>query len=121
MMLAESSYAEWKYLTESNYGGLESSYWVDKDSIKKNGNKRKFWGVTNYIPSNSFGALSNRYLNEFDCKEEQNRFLAFSAHSEHFAKGTILQIDEINPKDSPWKPVAPNTVNSEIMKIVCSK
>ena len=121
MLLTGSAWAEWKYVTEQTYGGQEMVYMVDPDTIKKNGNIRKAWGLTVFMNREESGALSNRWQQEFDCKEEQRRFLAFSLHSDRFAKGTVLHIQDINQKDAPWKAVAPNTIDSEILKYVCSK
>ena len=121
MMLAGSAWAEWKFVTATTYGGQEVALFVDPDTIKKRGNIRKAWGLSAFMNRNENGALSNRWQQEFDCKEEQLRYLAFSRHSDRFAKGTILHTEDINQKDAPWQPVAPNTIDSEILKYVCSK
>ena len=121
MLLAGSAWAEWEYIAESDNSGEVVSFWVDPSTIKKNGNRRKIWGITAFMSPNKFGALSFRWQEEYDCKEEQARYLAFSSHSDHFAKGKTIHVDDSIPKDAPWIPVAPGTMQSGVMKFVCSK
>jgi len=117
MMLAGSAWAEWEYIAESEVASL----WVDPSTIKKNGSRRKVWGITALISPDKFGALSYRWQEEYDCKEEQARYLALSSHSEHFAKGKTINVNDSIPKDAPWFPVAPRTMQSDVMKFVCPK
>ena len=118
MMLAGSAWAEWEYIVESNQG---VSFWVDSSTIKKIGSRRKVWGITAFMSPDEFGALSYRWQEEYDCKEEQARYLALSSHSDRFAKGKTIHVDDSIPKDPPWRPVAPGTMQSDAMKFVCSK
>jgi hypothetical protein len=121
MLLSGSAWAEWVLIGETDNGGEVVSFWVDPSTIKKNGSRRKVWGITAFTSRNEFGALSNRWQEEYDCKEEQARYLALSAHSERFAGGHTILVNTINPKDEVFAPVAPGTLRSGAMEFVCSK
>lgn len=91
--------------------------YIDPATIKKDGNIRRVWGLTDLANPTSEGILSRRYLREIDCKNERTRILTISGHSKAMGDGVTLGI---NAEVQSWNYIAPETVMSFIQKRVCS-
>ena len=109
-----SAFAEWTYVAEN----AKDNFYIDYDTIRKDGNLRKFWLVHNFNQKER-GAMSIRSREEIDCKEEHGRTLSLSAHSESMANGKKI-MEEFSPED-PWRDRPPGSVGSIILKTVCAK
>lgn len=98
------------------------NYFVDSDSIKKDGNFRMVWLITNLISPGKNGELSWRNKYEYDCYEERSRNRSWSEHSEPMGQGTIIRSNS-NPPNL-WLAVRSDSkdgVDRKVMKIVCAK
>lgn len=114
MLVTGSVWAEWVKMGES----ASDKFYIDLATIRKDGNLRKVWAITDFKQQDKSGALSNRIRFEYDCKEERSRLLSMSTHSEPLAKGTpLVQINEAGP----WSDIAPGTVHETFLKAVCAK
>jgi hypothetical protein len=62
--------------------------------------------------------FSSVETNEYDCKEERIKILAFSWHSEHMGRGAAVNIEsDINK----WLPVPPKSIYAALWKVACRK
>jgi hypothetical protein len=113
-MLSCSASAAWTQFSETN----ERVYFVDLDTLKKEGTTRIFWRLTNYKTRNKFGDLSGRRKELLDCTKEATQTLSFASFSEPFAGG--MSTSTLNPAPE-WNHIPPNTVDDTLMRLVCSR
>ena len=91
-------------------------------TIKKEGSRLKVWELTNYFRMGEIGEMSSRSRNEYDCKEEQYRFIQTSYFTGEFATGSILLTHnfQINGPGGEWRQIAPGSVDESLFKFVCA-
>jgi hypothetical protein len=115
MLLAGSAGAEWVLYEETQI----ANFYYDPATISKDGSmRRRVWQLTDLRKRHKDGEMSRRSRIEYDCKQESYRFLAFSAHSEPMAGGTVLKTEG---EDKNLWAVPPNTVLEMILNIACAK
>jgi hypothetical protein len=115
MMLAGSAWAEWVLVTKNS---ANSEFYLDRSTIKKDGNKRKVWILLNFgKPENK--KESEIIREEYDCAEEQAQFLYVSTHSAPMGKGKLIDVYEY--KEPNWGEIPPSSPFRDILNIVCSK
>jgi hypothetical protein len=106
--------AEWIQISSND----DVIFFIDYSTIRKEGNFRKVWELQNLKKRHESGALSFRGRYEYDCKQERNRNLSMSSHSERFAGGAvILAVDIVGD----WQEIPPDTTASKYFKAACSK
>lgn len=116
MFVASPVWADWTFISENDEG---TKVYIDYATIRKDGNFRTVWEVTNFKSPDSFkGAvyISTRAKTEYDCKEEKKRNLTTTAHSELFARGDMVWASE---SPSIWIYIPPQSVISLILPKVC--
>ena len=92
---------------------------IRKDWSLRRWSLRRVWQVFNWNERLANGEMSQRFLVEYDCREEQYRYLDWDAMTEAMGKG-----DPIGPSPSriaSWGHIAPGTIDSAILKFVCSQ
>lgn len=109
-----SAWAEWVKIDESDSGSI----YIDPQTIRKDGNFRKVWHISDLRQRFKTGELSRRSRLEFDCKNERFRYLSLSTHSERMAGGTTLTLEG---EDLGWTDIAPGTMRDTTLKTVCAK
>lgn len=113
---AAPAMAEWTKVGEvANY---QVSY-IDYDTIRKNGNLRKVWGINDLKSDDPMGFISNLFKMELDCKEEKVRILTMSRFHQNMAQG--MPAIKVTPAYPEWEFVPPNSQFSAILKVVCAK
>lgn len=95
---------------------------VDYASIKKSGNKRLMWDLTDYkivqIAASGGGYLSAKDLWEHDCKGKKSRIHASFMLSGHMATGHVVSANKFT---SEWFSVNSGTVGETRWKKACGK
>jgi hypothetical protein len=115
MMLACSAWAEWLLYAETQ----KATFYYDPATISKDGSmRRRVWQLTDLRKRHKDGEMSRRSRIEYDCKQESYRFLAYSAHSEPMAGGTVLKT---KGEENNLRAIPPNTVLEMILNIACAK
>ena len=115
MLIASPAWAGWTFVTKD----LEdNSFFVDFDTLRKDGNLRKVWQMIDLSTSNKFRWASTRQRNEYDCKNETKSILSFAAFSKKNLEGERLYDGN---KISEKEDVAPDSVDWRVLKLVCSK
>ena len=114
MMIASPVWAGWEYVDTE----IESrrQYFLDFETLRKDGNIRKIWQLINFPKADEYGALSTRGRVEFDCKNETGQTLSFTVFSEQFANGKVLLQ---NNTASSKRDIAPETVSWTLLQKVC--
>ena len=90
IIITQPASAEWTEVSSDIRG---NKYFVDMESIRINGNYRKYWGLINFSTpqSQSVEQLSQLMRGEVDCKEEQSRWLSIAALPEDMATAKFNQ------------------------------
>lgn len=114
LFVSSSAYAVWLPVVASESG---SKYFVDPETIKK-GKMARAWFLSESPTVSRYGDRSGRELIEADCKEGRLRNLSHAIFSGSMGSGSTLAVDN---KPSEWSYVAPNTVNEDIFRLLCSK
>jgi hypothetical protein len=117
LVISENSYAEWTPIGEI----LELFTYTDRTTIRRNGNFVKMWELRDYkaVQKSNFGSfLSAKVQQEYDCREEKSRLLAFTWFSEQMGNGTVVYSDNDPYK---WSPIQPESMNEALWKIACGK
>ena len=93
-------------------------YFIDADSIQKNGDSSTHWIKNNYPKRDKFGDLSSKYQETINCRTRERtfRYLIFNDNVDNTGKIT----HSVNVK-AEWEPIPPETVNWAIYKYVCNK
>ena len=114
LMLAGSAWAEWVVYTNND----EATFYFDPSTIRKDGNLRRVWELHDFRRRDKDGEMSLRTRQEYDCKQERQRFLGGSTHSEPMAGGKPLRTAG---ESNDWDGVAPGTVGERMLNLVCAK
>ncbi len=108
--------ADWKYIATEFES--ESEFFLDFETLRKDGNIRRIWQVVNLKPGDKSGWVSIRSRMEFDCKNETSQGFTAMAFSEKFAGGKDLFQSS---KPTTKSDVAPNTVGWIVLQEVCKR
>jgi hypothetical protein len=108
--------AEW-VLVETNEMG---SVYIDPATVRKDGDMRKVWSVSDFKKRGKGGEMSARARFEYNCKEERFALMSGSTHSGAMLAGKTLTNLNLTGIEQ-WDDVAPGTVNDAMMKMVCEK
>ena len=115
MLITSPAWAGWTFVAQDIDG---NSFFIDFETLRKDGNLRKVWQMTELTKANKFGYVSIRQRNEFDCKNETRSISSVAAFSKSNLEGEKLYDgNKITDKED----IAPNSVNWSILKLVCNK
>jgi hypothetical protein len=115
MLFAPPAWAGWTFVTQDVN---ENSFFLDFETLRKDGNLRKVWQKVELAKANKFEWVSTRQRNEFDCKNETKTILSVAAFSKGNLQGeNLFDANKITDKED----VAPSSVDWKILKLVCSK
>jgi hypothetical protein len=113
LLATGSAWAGWEEIGTSN----EVTFYIDRATLRKDGNLRRIWVVMDLKQRDKSGAMSIRTRNEYDCKGERRRHLAVSAHTEPMAGGTLIA----NENPSGWREIPPGSISEDMLKIACAQ
>lgn len=113
LLVTSSAWAEWVALSTTK----DTTNYIDPTTIRKDGNLRKVWEITDYKQRNKDGGMSTRQRAEYDCKSERRKVLSISGHTEPLAGGKEL----FNKQDvhDDWMDLPPNSAGEATLKRVC--
>ena len=115
VMFSSSSYAEWKWVSESVKG---NNFYVDYERIRKVDGFVYYWYLTDYLKPDKDGDLSEKSYIQGDCKLFRFKILSGSFHKEPMGGGSPKNV---TPKNPQWGFPSPNSVNEIILKEVCNQ
>ena len=117
LVTATAASAEW---TVANVGD-EFIQYLDKATIRRNGNFVKMWHLTDFKTVQTVAGQSNlsyKQQLEYDCKEEKKRKLAHTWFNGQMGSGTVNYTDN---RTEGWSPIEPGSVGKALWKIACGK
>ena len=117
-MTAGAASAEWTRAGDSESHIL----YVDIATIRRNGNLVKMWDLADFMTvkkaADGQSFLSSKAQQEYDCKEEKSRTLAFTWLSGQMGNGKVVYA---NSDPRKWSPIQPGSVRETQWKIACGK
>ena len=116
MLIAPPAWADWEFVSKGESG---NEFFIDYQTIRKDGNRIKVWQLTNFAtPLRPKGLEIYSFLSryEIDCKQEQTRVLTIRAYPRPNANGTLVLAEDVVGN---WYDIAPKTVEWEINHSVC--
>ncbi|MDH5667213.1 MAG: surface-adhesin E family protein [Nitrospira sp.] len=113
---AESAYADWTKITSTS----DSDMYADFSTIRRKDHTVKMWVLHDYhkpqaTPDNK-PYLSIKILAQFDCAEEESRFLASIDYAEGMGTGDPLS-SYYTP--SKWTPIIPRSIAETMKNVAC--
>lgn len=87
----------------------------------KNGDKVKMWRLYDYKSAqevSGYKFISAKFLDEYDCKQEQTRSLVNTAFSGNMGGGTVIFT---NADAGKWQPVISGSINEAMLRFACGK
>ena len=118
LMTATAASAEWTRVDSKD----EFISYVDRATIRRNGNFVKMWDLTDYktVQKSAAGKsyLSDKGQQEYDCKEEKMRQLALQMFDGKMGQGKAVYSDNDTVK---WVPIAPGSIGEVLWKAACGK
>ena len=115
VMFSSTSFAEWTKVSESVSG---NTFYVDFERIRKHGGYVYFWMLGDHLKPSKHGILSIKYYRQGDCKLFRVKPLSYVFHKQPMGRDTG---DSKNRKNPEWKYPSPNSVDEELLKLVCSR
>lgn len=116
-ILSTAASAGWEKIASNDTHNL----YIDRSSIRKNGNMVKMWAMADFNKAQIIAnesSLSTKRQDEYDCKKEKLRTVFFAFYSNHMGGGvTIIS----NPPPLDWGPVAPETMSQNLWEAACRK
>ena len=124
LMTATAASAEWTWISVNN----EFNVFVDKATIRRNGNLVKMWHLVDYRKVVDYREviktftgdpyLSQKIQNQYDCKEEKSQSLGSTSFSGNMGGGNpVYSVSNT----SEWSSVSPESVGEALWKIACGK
>lgn len=117
--VSQSVSAAW---VDIGYGTSTSSFFIDFDTLQKNGNFVRVWTKQEYKSPRQTASnaifQSESFYTEFDCKEKKFRALSSNTYAESELKGGLVA-SKTTP--NPWNFVPPDTIANVMLNIVCKK
>lgn len=117
LLVATTASAEWTIVS----GSHEFLSYMDMGTIRRNGNFVKIWGLLDHFKEKTQGTivyLSEKTLEEYDCKEERYRTVAYVQLRGKMGTGTVVGH---NSDIGKWIPISPDSVAQTWWKIACGK
>ena len=118
LILSNSSFAKstkfyWSKVTKTS----NTSFYVDRGSIKRVGPYLYFWLLSNYDIPDKTGTKSVVSVNRVECNSLKSQMLSYTGYYDYFAEGR-LKSDFIvkNPK---WSSFGSRSAHYIILKNVC--
>ncbi len=106
---------DWEYLTKTEDG--ETEFFIAR-SYKKGVSMPNVWILQNNAKPKKYGMFSTKMLVEGDCQKSKIRFLSILGHAERMGQGEVTFSDHT---DTDWEFPAPYSINSLILKNLCSE
>jgi len=112
-------HAEWELVSGND--SVKLTVYVDRDTIRRNGNLVTMWQLHDYKTVQTVAGdslLSIQRHNEYDCTEPRTRMLAYTWFSSNMGRGRVVYKTS---EAQPWTSVVPGSIDQTLWKVACSK
>ena len=118
LVTAGAASAEWTVAG----GNDQFVQYVDRATIRRNGNLVKMWVLSDLKTVQTDAGdsyLSSKAQQEYDCKEEKSRTLAYASYDKTMGDGKVVTSNS-NVR-AEWEPNYPGSLGETQWKIACGK
>jgi hypothetical protein len=118
-VVSGSAAAAWEAIGGNDIETVTS--YADLATIHKSGNMVKMWSLLDYETARVRVGKVYRSIKaefEYNCKEDRQRVLSYSWHSENMGGGAIV-ISNTEPSD--WSPIPLGAVAETLWRLACEK
>jgi hypothetical protein len=113
LIAASAATADWVAVGETP----QATIYIDPETIRKDGDLRKVWGIQDMKERDEDGERSRRFREEYDCSGSRKRFLSATTHTDPMAAGKVVNTIS---EPSPWSEIKPGTFAEDALKLVCA-
>ena len=106
---------QWVFVDSNSDNDL---FFIDANSIQKNGDSYTFWTKVNNGKRDSRGNLSSKSQSTFNCRTREGTYRYIMVYDDTDNNGKLT--NSFKAKDD-WYPIPPGTVDWTIYKYVCNK
>ena len=107
--------SNWQFVAVND----DSTYLIDINSIQKSGDSVTFWNRENLKQRDKFGNFSYKCQDTINCRTRERISRYIMAYDDLDNNGKLT--DSFIASNAKWNPIPPDSVNWELMKIVCGK
>ena len=116
LMLSFNSYGEWTKFSDSLF--LNTTFYIDKDTIKESDGHVYFWELDDYSKPNPYGELSGKIRRQANCKENQYKTLSFISYKQNM--GTGEGEEEAPSNYDEWIDTTSESILNKMINYACS-
>ena len=113
------AYAEWELVSGDDSAKL--TVYVDRDTIRRDGNLAKMWQLYDYKTVQTVAGdslLSIQRFNEYDCAGLRTRMLAYTWFSSNMGRGRVVFK---TAEEQAWASIVPRSIDQTLWKVACGK
>ena len=96
----------------------DDNYFIDVNSIKKNGNSVTFWRKMNLSKRDSSGSLSYKFLMTVNCRTRENTVREVTSYDDEDVRGLVIINVEVKTN---WEKVDKNKLSLSLYNFICKK
>lgn len=116
ILISFNSFGEWTEVTKTSLGEFDVKFYIDKETIRKNGDHVYYWELGNSLKPVE-GTLSIKVYNKADCVEKRVRVLSIIFYKKPMGKDKISE----NSKDNPeWEYAHPGSPREDLINYACN-
>ena len=118
LLTTTSAMAEWTRVDDID----QLILYVDRATIRRSGSFVKMWDLGDFkkmLTVQSYSYFSHKSQQEYDCKEEKKRLLAFTMFDGKMGSENVVSSNG-NAKGE-WDPIEPKSIGETLWKIACRK
>jgi len=111
--------AAWELVSGDDSAKL--TVYVDRDTIRRNGNLAMMWQMYDYKTVQTVAGdslLSIQRYNEYDCTGARTRVLTYTWFSSNMGRGRVVYK---TAEEQPWASIVPRSIDQTLLKVACSK
>jgi hypothetical protein len=112
-IISLNSWGEWTYVTNNSVG---TSFYLDKDSIKKRDKYIYFWSISNYGKPILDKYNSGKTFNKVDCGIYRQKMLDITLYTKPSGQGDFRNI----PVDDKWDYLSPESSGGMVLDFACN-
>lgn len=106
--------AEWFWLF--GVGGPNQKTYIDKSTLRVDGDERRIWQLTSFDQQDRFGTQSFKALVVYDCADQRTKLIQMVSYAGPMGSGKSESA--ANPVD--WSYPPPDSVGHFMLRIVCA-
>ena len=114
ILISFNSYGEW---TKTYSSVIGTTFYIDKDTIKKHGGYVYWWDLSDYLIPTKSGHLSIKMYKQGDCGVNRYKILSFIFYRQPMGEGENVTDALSKPE---WVYPPPGSIASDLLNYACN-